>query len=51
MKYESLIFYHSKAIAQCSSLKVGQTSRSRSGGEKIKVSIERSCQKEHTYEM
>jgi hypothetical protein len=48
MKYGSPITYHSKDMTNVKVFEVGQTSRSRS---KTPVPIERSCHKEHTYEM
>jgi hypothetical protein len=48
MKYECPITYHSKYMANVKVFEkcMGQTSRS-----KILVPIERSCHKEHTYEI
>ena len=52
MKYESPTSSGKKAMAKVKVfLKVGQTSRSRSLGQKVLVPMERSCHKECPYEI
>jgi hypothetical protein len=51
MKYESPITYHSKDMANGKVLKSGSNFKVKVTRSKILVPVERSCHKEHTYEI